>query len=168
VERQLDQAQSRPGLNAVDDRNNVTLVIRRADGKQTSKPGYKFDAARDTVLLRQNPRRYFSLNSCRTDQSVIQNWKPLYTSGSSPSKVPNLPDLSAEVHWDLTRDSNGSLVGGSDLSSSASELCTRQRMDRMERSCMRFRSPIRGFTEQLVNQRVWRFRPSSGLAGAEL
>jgi hypothetical protein len=104
-----------PALTGVDDQNNVTLVIQRDDGKQTSKAGYKFYAARDTVLLRQIPRQYFSLNSFRTDQSVIQNWKPTYTSGSSSSKLPNLPGLSAEVHWDLTSGSNGSMVDGSDL-----------------------------------------------------
>jgi hypothetical protein len=104
-----------PKLTGVDDQNNLTLVIQRADGKQTSKGGYKFYAARDTILLKQIPQRYFSLNKFRPDQSTIQNWKPNYTSSSSPNVKPNLPGMSAEVHWDITTDPNSALVGGNDI-----------------------------------------------------
>ena len=104
-----------PKLSGVDDQNNLTLVVQRADGKQTSKGGYKFYAARDTVLLKQIPQTYFSLNKFRPDQSTIQNWKPTYTSGSSPNIKPNLPGMSAEVHWNLTTDPNDVIVGGADI-----------------------------------------------------
>ncbi|HEY4052356.1 MAG TPA: hypothetical protein VGL74_01345 [Terriglobales bacterium] len=103
-----------PNLTGVDDQKNVTLIIQRADGQQTSKSGNQFYAARQMVLLQPVPQRYFSLNRFRPDQSVLQSWKPTYTSGSSPSVIPNLPGLSAEVHWDITTDSNGTLVGGQD------------------------------------------------------
>jgi hypothetical protein len=104
-----------PKLTGVDDQNNLTLVVQRGDGKQTSKDGFKFYAARDTILLRQIPPSYFSLNKFRPDQSTIQNWKPTYTSGSSPNVTPNLPGLSAEVHWSLTTDPNDVIAGGSDI-----------------------------------------------------
>ena len=104
-----------PKATGVDDQNNLTLVVQRDDGKQTSKGGYKFYAARDTILLKQVPQRYFSLNNFRPDQSTIQNWKPIYTSGSSPNVKPNLQGLSAEVHWDLTTDANDVITGGNDI-----------------------------------------------------
>jgi hypothetical protein len=104
-----------PKLSGVDDQDQLTLVLQRADGKQTSKSGYKFYAARDTILLKQIPKRYFSLNRFRPDQSTIQSWKTTYTSGSSANVTPNLPGLSAEVHWDLTRDASGAVVGGDDI-----------------------------------------------------
>lgn len=104
-----------PKLTGIDDQNNLTLVVQRADGKQTSKGGYKFYAARDTILLKKIPQSYFSLNRFRPDQSTIQNWKPTYTSGSSPKVRPNLPGLSAEVHWDLTTDPNDAIAGGNDI-----------------------------------------------------
>jgi hypothetical protein len=103
-----------PSLTGLDDQTNVVLVVQRADGQQASKGGNKFYSARATTLLPSIPQRNFSLNRFRPDQSTIQNWKPTYTSGSSTSVVPNLPGLSAEVHWDLTPDPNGSLVGGDD------------------------------------------------------
>jgi hypothetical protein len=104
-----------PKLTGVDDQNNLTLVVQRADGKQTSKGGYKFYAARDTTLVKQIPQRNFSLFKFRTDQSTIQNWKPTYTSGSSANIVPNMAGVSAEVHWNLTTDPNDLLVGGKDI-----------------------------------------------------
>ncbi len=104
-----------PKLAGVDDQSNLTLVVQRADGKQTSKGGYRFYAARDTILLKQIPQNHFSLNKFRPDQSTIQNWKPTYSSGSSPNVKPNLPGMSAEVHWDLTADPNDVLVGGDDI-----------------------------------------------------
>lgn len=102
-------------LTGIDDQSNLTLVVQRADGKQASKGGYKFYAARETTLLKQIPQGNFSLFKFRPDQSTIQNWKPTYTSGSSPSVAPNMAGLSAEVHWDLTTDPNDVLVGGKDI-----------------------------------------------------
>jgi hypothetical protein len=104
-----------PKLSGVDDENNLTLVVQRADGKQTSKSGYQLYAARDTILLKQIPQSYFSLNKFRPDQSAIQSWKPIYTSGSSPKVTPNLAGMSAEVHWDLTTDPNNAIGGGNDI-----------------------------------------------------
>jgi hypothetical protein len=110
IQLSLDQ-----NISGVDDQNNVTLVLQRDDGKQWTKSSYKFYAARQTVLLSPIPRGDFSLNQFRPDQSVIQAWKPTYTSASSPSVVPNLPGLSAEVHWDITTDAKGNVLGGDDL-----------------------------------------------------
>ncbi len=90
-----------PNLKGVNDHDNLTLIVQRADGKQASKNGFKFYAARDTLLLTQIPRPYFSLDHFRSDDAITKDWKPNYTSGSSASVVPNLPGLSAEVHWDL-------------------------------------------------------------------
>jgi hypothetical protein len=104
-----------PNLKGIDDQNNVTLVIQRQDGKQASKDGFRFYAARETILLPNIPQRYFSLYGFRLDNSVTKSWKPTYTSGSSATVAPNLPGLSAEVQWTLTTDPNGSIVGGSDI-----------------------------------------------------
>ena len=104
-----------PKLTGVDDQNSLTLVVQRDDGKQASKAGYKFYAARDTTLLKQVPQRYFSLFKFRPDQSTIQSWKPTYTSGSSANVLPNMAGLSAEVHWDLTTDPNDVIIGGKDV-----------------------------------------------------
>ena len=102
-------------LTGIDDQSNVTLVIQREDGKQASKDGYQFYAARETILLPKIPQSDFSLNRFRPDNSVTNSWTPTYTSGSSAGVVPNLPGLSAEVQWTLTTDPNGTLVGGSDI-----------------------------------------------------
>jgi hypothetical protein len=110
IKLSLDQ-----NIGGVDDQNDVTLVIQSNDGKQWTKSGYRFYAARRTVLLAQIPQSDFSLSHFRPDNSVTQSWKPTYTSGSSPSVIPNLPGLSAEVHWDITTDSANKLVGGNDL-----------------------------------------------------
>ena len=110
IKLSLDQ-----NVSGVDDQKNVTLVIQSNDGKQWSKGGYGFYAARDTLLLTQIPQSDFSLNHFRPDDSLTQGWAPTYTSGSSPSVVPNLSGLSAEVHWDMTADPKGNPVGGSDV-----------------------------------------------------
>jgi hypothetical protein len=108
---QLSLAQN---ISGIDDQNNVTLVIQRDDGKQWTKNSYKFYAARQTVLLSSIPRSDFSLNKFRPDNAVVSSWTPTYTSASSASVVPNLPGFSAEVHWDITTDPKGALVGGQD------------------------------------------------------
>ena len=109
IQLSLDQ-----NIGGVDDQNNVTLVIQRDDGKQWTKNSYKFYAARQTVLLSSIPQSDFALNKFRPDNAVVASWTPTYTSASSASVVPNLPGLSAEVHWDITRDPKGAPLGGQD------------------------------------------------------
>lgn len=104
-----------PNLTGIDDQNNVTLVIQREDGKQATKSGFRFYAARDTILLPAIPKSDFSLNRFRPDSAVTNSWTTTYTSASSASVVPNLAGLSAEVQWTLTTDPDGTLVGGSDI-----------------------------------------------------
>jgi len=104
-----------PNISGVDDQNNVVLVVQRDDGKQWTKPGYRFYAARATVQLAPIPQTDFSLNRFRPDNTVTQNWRPTYTSASSAAVTPNLPGVSAEVHWDITTDPDGTIVGGTDI-----------------------------------------------------
>jgi hypothetical protein len=104
-----------PALRGVDDQNNLTLVVQRADGKQASQSGYKFYAARDTVQLRSIPKSYFSLNGFRLDSAITKSWQVTYTSASSTSVTPHLGGWTAEAHWDLSYDSNTNPVGGSDI-----------------------------------------------------
>jgi len=109
IKLSLDQ-----NISGVDDQNDVSLVIQNNDGKQWTKNGYRFYAARQTVLLGQIPQNDFSLNHFRPDDSQTKSWKATYTSGSSASAVPNLPGLSAEVHWDLSGNYDNP-VGGNDV-----------------------------------------------------
>jgi hypothetical protein len=104
-----------PSLKGIDDQDNVTLVIQREDGKQASKGGFRFYAARETILLPKIPQSDFSLNHFRPDNAVTNSWTPTYTSASSGAIVPNLPGMSAEVQWTLSTEPDGTLVGGSDL-----------------------------------------------------
>jgi hypothetical protein len=104
-----------PSLKGVDDQDNLTLVVQRADGKQASKSGFKFYAARETILLSNIPRQYFGLDRFRPDQALTNNWQATYTSPSSASVTPNLPGITAEVHWDLSYVSDESVSGGMDL-----------------------------------------------------
>jgi hypothetical protein len=110
IKLSLDQ-----NISGVDDQKDVTLVIQSDDGKQWTRNGYRFYAARQTVLLTRIPQSDFSLNHFRPDNSGTQSWKATYTSGSSPSVIPNFSGLSAEVHWDLTSDPDGTPMGGSDI-----------------------------------------------------
>lgn len=104
-----------PNLRGVDDQNNLTLVVQRADGKQVSKGGYKFYAARDTIKLSSIPKSDFSLNGFRPDQATTKTWQVTYTSASTTAVTPHLAGWTAEAHWDLGYDSNLNLVGGSDI-----------------------------------------------------
>jgi hypothetical protein len=110
IKLSLDQ-----NISGVDDQNDVTLVLQRDDGKQWTKSGYKFYAARQTVQLAPIPQVNFSLDHFRSDNAVTENWKSTYTSASSPSVVPNLAGLSAQVHWDITANPDGTLLGGDDV-----------------------------------------------------
>src|SRR5262249_25154190 len=85
IKLSLDQ-----NISGIDDQNDVSLVIQNNDGKQSTRNGYRFYAARQTVLLAQIPQSDFSLNHFRPDDSLTKSWKATYTSGSSPSVVPNL------------------------------------------------------------------------------
>jgi hypothetical protein len=104
-----------PNLKGIDDQDNVTLVIQRQDGKQASKGGFRFYAARETILLPAIPKSDFSLNRFRPDSAATDSWTPTYTSASSVAVVPNLPGMSAEVQWTLGTDPDRTLVGGSDI-----------------------------------------------------
>jgi len=50
-----------PSLRGLLDQDNLTLVVQRADGKQATKNGFKFYAARDEVLLSFVPAKEASL-----------------------------------------------------------------------------------------------------------
>jgi hypothetical protein len=110
IKLSLDQ-----NISGIDDQKDVTLVIQSDNGKQWTKNGYRFYAARQAVLLSRIPQSDFSLNRFRPDSSVTQSWKATYTSASSPSVIPNFSGLSAEVHWDLTTGPDSALLGGADL-----------------------------------------------------
>jgi hypothetical protein len=86
-----------PNVTGVLDQVNATLVVQRADGKQTTKSGCKFYAARETRMLPHIPRANFSLNKFTpTDTSAFQ---AAYTSPSSADVVPNISGYTAEVSW---------------------------------------------------------------------
>jgi hypothetical protein len=104
-----------PNLKGVDDQDNLMLIIQREDGKQATKGGFRFYAARDTILLSAVSKQYFSLDHFRPDNALTNGWIPTYTSASSASVPPNMPGLTAEVHWDLETDSATTPVGGDDL-----------------------------------------------------
>ncbi len=90
-----------PTLTGIDDQDNVTLVIQRADGKQATRTGLRFYAERQTIQLRTIPQQHFTLDKFRPDNAVTASWKPDYTSESTAQAPPHLQGHSAEVHWDL-------------------------------------------------------------------
>ncbi len=90
-----------PNLTGIDDQNNVTLIIQRADGKQASRTGLRFYAERQTIQLRQIPQQHFTLDKFRPDSAATASWKVSYTSESTAQAPPHLQGHSAEVHWDL-------------------------------------------------------------------
>lgn len=86
-----------PNLRGVTDQDNLTLVVQRGDGKQATKDGYKFYAARETVLLTTFPQRSFSLDKFtpnNTSDLAVQ-----YTSPSSPTVAPYVKGYTAGVSW---------------------------------------------------------------------
>lgn len=86
-----------PNLTGVLDQVNATLVVQRADGKQATKSGCKFYAARETRMLPLIPRANFALNKFTpSDTSALQ---VIYTSPSSSEVAPNISGYSAEVSW---------------------------------------------------------------------
>jgi hypothetical protein len=103
-----------PALTGVLDQDNLTLVVQRNDGKQASKGGFKFYAARATTRLALIPRNSFSL-----DQFSLNNktYVPssLYTSPSSPKVIPNIGGWTSEVQWTSTDPSWEKLDPGEDV-----------------------------------------------------
>lgn len=112
-----------PVLSGFPDLDGLTLVVQRADGKQAIKGGFKFYAARETKLLLQIPKQYFSLDKFRPNGADISSWQATYTSPSSSSVAPNFTGVSAEVSWWFTNMSPvpagnfapNTLTGGDDL-----------------------------------------------------
>ncbi len=79
------------------DHESLTLVVQRNDGKQATRGGCKFYAARETRMLPYIPKTDFSLNKFTpTDTSAFQ---AAYTSPSSVTVVPNIAGYTAEVSW---------------------------------------------------------------------
>jgi len=79
------------------DHDNLTLVVQRNDGKQATRGGCKFYAARETRMLPYIPKTDFSLNKFTpTDTSAFQ---AAYASPSSATVVPNIAGYTAEVSW---------------------------------------------------------------------
>ncbi len=89
-----------PTLSGFPDVNDLTLVVQRADGKQASKGGFKFYAARQTTHLSHIPKDDFSLNRFTpNDTSHLQDY---YNSPSAHEIVPGLPGIpghTSEVYW---------------------------------------------------------------------
>lgn len=85
-------------LTGLFDQDNLTLVVQRADGRQASKSGFKFYAARENVLLRNIPRRTFSLWGLTTAKT--SDWHVTYNSPASASDGWGFQGMTAEVQWD--------------------------------------------------------------------
>jgi hypothetical protein len=81
-------------LKGISDHDNLTLVVQRADGKQATKTGFKFYAARETKHLRYFPRDQFGLWTFTTND--ISHLSPQY---ESPSQAPT---YSADVTWECS------------------------------------------------------------------
>ncbi len=84
-------------LRGVMDQDNLTLVVQRSDGKQATKDGYKFYAARETVLLTTFPQRSFSLDKFTTNKT--SDLTVQYTSPSSQTVAPYVKGYTAGVSW---------------------------------------------------------------------
>jgi len=85
-------------LTGLFDQDNLTLVIQRADGKQTSKTGFKFYAAREEHLLHSIPQRAFSLWGLTTANASA--WKFTYNSPASATDGWGFQGMTTEVLWD--------------------------------------------------------------------
>jgi hypothetical protein len=84
----------KPNLSGLLDHDNLTLVVQRADGKEATKGGFKFYAAREVKPLTVFPRNQFSLWGLTLNDT--SHLVPQYV---SPSQVPK---YAAEVWWDCT------------------------------------------------------------------
>ena len=103
-----------PALTGVLDQGNLTLVVQRNDGKQASKNGFKFYAARDTTRLSRIPKNSFSLNQF-TLNNKTHTPSLLYTSPSSPKVIPNIGGWTSEVQWTSTDPSFSKMDPGEDI-----------------------------------------------------
>ncbi|MGC1453385.1 MAG: hypothetical protein WA830_25410 [Candidatus Sulfotelmatobacter sp.] len=89
-----------PSLKGVLDQDNLTLVVQRNDGKQATKGGFKFYAAREMTLLGRIPQAAFSLNHFTLTNTT--DLQVTYTSPSSPNVIPDVSGYTAEVSWECT------------------------------------------------------------------
>ncbi|MGH9780400.1 MAG: hypothetical protein ACRD33_01155 [Candidatus Acidiferrales bacterium] len=71
IEVSLDES-----LSGFPDLNNLNLVVKRADGRQTQKGGFKFYAARQTVPLTTIPQSWVKLAPFPTDWSIAYSTPP--------------------------------------------------------------------------------------------
>ena len=85
-------------LTGLFDQDNLTLVVQRADGKQASKGGYKFYAAREEVMLRSIPRQHFSLWGLTATNT--SKWTVTYNSPASTTDEMGFQGMTAEAQWD--------------------------------------------------------------------
>ena len=82
-------------LTGLLDQDNLTLVVQRDDGQQTSKGGFKFYAARESKRLAAFPQQYFSLY-----KFTLNDVSDLRVGFSSPvNPAGNFPNNTVEVTW---------------------------------------------------------------------
>lgn len=86
-----------PNLRGVMDHDNLTLVLQRNDGKQLTKNGFKFYAAREKVALDHFPKSDFSLN--KFTPTKTSDLSAQYSSPSSRAVEPNIPGYTAGISW---------------------------------------------------------------------
>jgi hypothetical protein len=84
-------------LRGVMDQDNLTLVVQRNDGKQATKDGYKFYAARETTLLTFFPQGSFSLD--KFTPTNTSDLKVQYSSPSSTTLAPYVKGYTAGISW---------------------------------------------------------------------
>jgi hypothetical protein len=82
-----------PSLSSVTDTDNLFLVLQRADGRQAEKGGFKFYAARQTVLLNRFPQARVRFAPAVDYFGNTSNLPPVTTVYTSPG----LAGLSAKV-----------------------------------------------------------------------
>ena len=87
-------------LRGVMDQDNLTLVVQRNDGKQATKEGYKFYAARETILLTSFPQGSFSLD--KFTPTNTSDMKVQYSSPSTQTVAPYIKGYTTGVSWQCT------------------------------------------------------------------
>jgi hypothetical protein len=85
-------AQVDPNVSGEKDRDNVSLVIVPANGPQTQAPGFKFYAARETMLLKSVPQSMVTLGPGKDIKG-----RDLIPTFTSPSSSYNSQGASVEV-----------------------------------------------------------------------
>ncbi|HEX6880695.1 MAG TPA: hypothetical protein VF135_10055 [Terriglobales bacterium] len=86
-----------PALRGLMDHDNLTLVIQRNDGKQFTKSGFKFYAAREHMLLEHFPRSSFSLNQFTPTKT--SDLSAQFSSPSSKQVEPGISGYTAGIAW---------------------------------------------------------------------